>query len=145
MADQSSGYAKLVTAHHFVRRQREGRLRVKRQDAAVASKAVICTAEVNTSDAILLECRGTHHTRFHGYIQVGRLQYGFWMALKYFCDGEEFGVSRSLVVTSEDSSNPASTTGSETYIHRSIGVIHSGSHDLSIMNEDTTDGGFTRL
>lgn len=118
---------------------------MKRQDAPVASKPVICTAEVDTPDAILFEGGGTHHTRLHGHIQVGRLQYGFGMALKYFCDGEEFGVSRSLVVTSEDSSFPAPTAASETYIHRSIGVIHSGSHDLPIMNENTANWGFARL
>lgn len=69
------------------------------------------------------------------------------MTLEHLCDGEKLGMTRPLAAVSDLIQGYLwrHTSTSRTYIHRSVGVVHSGSHDLVTMDEDTPNWGFARL
>lgn len=60
------------------------------------SEPVVVTAEVDASNAILLQRRCTHDAGFNCYVEVCGLEGRLGVALEHFRDGEEFCVSCPL-------------------------------------------------
>lgn len=67
------------------------------QNTTGASKSVIGTAKVHTSDPVLPEGRGTHDTGLDSHVEIGGLESSLGIALEHFCNGQEFGMAGSLL------------------------------------------------
>lgn len=66
------------------------------EHTAGAAKPLIGTAEIHPADAVLLQRRGTHHTRLDGHVEVGGGQCRPRICLEHLGNGEKLGMSGSL-------------------------------------------------
>jgi hypothetical protein len=98
-------------------------IRIDGQNTSISSESIIATAVVDAANAILSQSRSTHDAGLNRDVEVSLLELGLWEFLAEFSNSEKFGVSST--------------------IQRSIGVVHSTSNHLALVNENAGDWCFS--